>query len=146
MNTEKFVYVMFINTSPQTLWNALTTSEFTEKYWGPEGRKILSDWKIGSSVSVVKPDGSPDWQGEVLACEPPKKLSFTFHLNGSKELSAEPVSKVTYLIEPAKASVKLTVIHEELSEKVRNGISQGWPQILSVLKTLLETGNILIVK
>jgi uncharacterized protein YndB with AHSA1/START domain len=135
MNTNTFVYSTIIKTTPEKLWEALTTSDFTEKYWGSDGRKLETDWKVGSPVRTIRPDGKTDWQGKVLQCDPPKLLSFTFEV-----IPSEPVSTVTYVIEPQKSGTKLTVTHIDLSEVMLSKISGGWTYVLSSLKSLLETG------
>ena len=140
MKTNTFVYAMYIKTTPEKLWEALTTSEFTEKYWGPDGRKLETDWKAGSSVRTIRPDGKTDWQGKVLECDPPKLLSFTFQTGANKEQIEEPASTVTYLLEPQSSGTKLTVTHIDLSEIMLPKITGGWTYVLSSLKSLLETG------
>ncbi|HEY9658904.1 MAG TPA: SRPBCC family protein [Allocoleopsis sp.] len=139
MDKPQFVYVVYIATTPEKLWEALTSGEFTQKYWG--GRKIQSDWKVGSPVKHVKDDGSSDWEGEVLQCDPPRLLSYTFHAPGEKQ---EQPSRVVFELEPNGSTVKLTLTHDELDEKSFMVISRGWSAILSSLKSLLETGNPLI--
>ncbi len=144
MNTDNFIYIIYINTTPQKLWDALTKTEFISQFWGTDGRSIESDWKVGSPVTLIRGNGEIDWEGNVLRSEPPTLLSFTFHCKWKKELSVEKPSRVTYSIEPQETGVKFTVVHDELTEIVRNEISQGWPYILSALKSLLETGKALL--
>ena len=135
MNTEKFVYATYIATTQQKLWDALTKPEFVKEYFF--GRDLKTDWKVGSPIRM-----GDDWDGKILKSEPINMLVFTFH-NLSESLKDEPTSTVTYKLEQKGPSVKLTVIHEELSQKVHDGVSGGWPQIISNLKSLLETGKTL---
>lgn len=139
MDKPQFVYVVYIATTPEKLWEALTSGEFTQKYWGE--RRIQSDWNVRSPVKHIKDDGSSDWEGEVLQCDPPRLLSYTFHAPEKKE---EQPSRVVFELEPSGSTVKLTLTHNELDEKSFMIISRGWSAILSSLKSLLETGNPLI--
>ena len=134
MNTEKFVYVSYIATTQQKLWDALTKPEFVKQYFF--GRDMVTDWKVGSSIRM-----GDDWDGKVLKSEPISLLSFTFHHLGHHALSSEPVSTVTYELVQKGKLVQLTLIHEELSQKLFDNISGGWPQIISSLKSYLEIGK-----
>jgi len=152
MDKPKFVYVTYIATTPEKLWTALTSAEFTARYFA--GRRIQSEWRPGAPVKMFKDDGTIDWQGEVLAADPPRLLSYTFdvledpnrrdHKGNIVELSGrERPSRVTFEIEKFKGQVKLTLTHDDFEpgSKVLPGISEGWPAILSGLKTLLEGGT-----
>jgi len=134
MNTEKFVYISYIATTQQKLWDALTKPEFVKEYFF--GRDIKTDWKVGSTIRM-----GDDWDGKILKSEPINLLSFTFHHLAQYALSSEPVSTVTYELAQKGAMVQLTVIHEGLSKKLYDNISQGWPAIISSLKSFLETGK-----
>jgi uncharacterized protein YndB with AHSA1/START domain len=136
--TEKpeFVYVTYIATTPDKVWNALKDAELTKLYWGVH--KNVSEWKVGSKFEHQDYDtGAVRITGEVLEIDPPHKLVISW---GHPDQS-EPPSKVTFLIEPFMDSVRLTVLHEQLSPKMEKAISAGWPAILSSLKTLLESGQ-----
>jgi uncharacterized protein YndB with AHSA1/START domain len=141
MDKPEFVYVTYIATTPEKLWRALTSGEFTRQYWG--GRRIQSDWKVGSTVRHFREDGGIDWEGEVMVSEPPRFLSYTFHMKISEEHRAEPPSRVTFELQPLGSVVKLILTHGDFagtsatSETTRH----GWPAIMSSLKSLLETGN-----
>ncbi len=140
MNKPRFVYVSYIATTPEKLWQALTSGEFTEQYWF--GRCVESDWRPGSKVTFTYDQGRKvDLVGQVLRCEPPRLLSYTFH----EQSMGEPPSRVTFEIEPAQSMVKLTVTHEDFppDSQLFERISRGWPAILSSLKSLLETGRAL---
>jgi uncharacterized protein YndB with AHSA1/START domain len=142
MSEPAFVYVTYIRTTPDRLWEALTHPDFKEKYWF--GRRCDSDWKAGSAHRLVAPNGSLDFDGEVLVSDPPRRLSYTFHNSPSDPAAErEAPSRVTYDLEPVEDSVKLTVTHDQFPDgsKVRPGVSNGWPVILSALKSLLETGQ-----
>lgn len=139
MNTQDFVYVTFIRTTPEKLWDALTTPEFTRQYWF--NIDVVSDWKVGSQVAYMK-DGEAKMKGKVLIADKPNVLSYTFH-EEKTEAAVEPPTKVVLTIEqqPNSDVCKLTVVHNDFVEnsKHRPSISQGWPMVLSSLKTLLES-------
>ena len=148
MNAEKpkFVYVSYINTTPEKLWAALTKAEFTRQYWF--GSSIESDWKIGSPVNFRREGKITDEQ-ILLKFEPPRLLSYSWHPIFDEELRNERPSRVTFEIEPMGnapglqgKAVKLTVTHDDFpaDSKVFPRISNGWPAVLSSLKSLLENG------
>ncbi|WP_437940620.1 SRPBCC family protein [Sorangium sp. So ce341] len=138
MSKPEFVYVTYIASTLDKVWEALTTGEFTRQYWG--GRTIQSEWKPGAAVRHIKEDGSFDWEGEVLQAEPPKLLAYTFG-----NVLGERPSRVTFELAQSGAHVKLTLTHDQFEEnsKVLPAISNGWPAILSSMKSLLETGKAL---
>ncbi|MBI3129705.1 MAG: SRPBCC family protein [Candidatus Tectomicrobia bacterium] len=144
MNKLGFVYVTYIATTPEKLWEALTSGDFTLLYYW-SGRRVQSVWMPGSPVRHTKEDGSLDWQGEVLQADPPKLLSYTFDVAMGGEGRRERPSRVTFEIIPFMGHVKLTLTHGgfEPGSKVLPGISRGWPAILSSLKSLLEGGKAL---
>ncbi|NJO40281.1 MAG: ATPase [Cyanobacteria bacterium CRU_2_1] len=129
----QFVYVTYIATTPEQLWDALTSEAFTQQYWG--GRRIQSDWRVGSPVEPVEDDGDSDWEGEVLESDPPHRLSYTFQSPGSN--AAHP-TRVVFDLQPIGSTVKLTLTHDDLDTKGFMAISQGWSASLSSLKSLLE--------
>lgn len=144
MTDLKFTYVTYIGTTPEKLWEALTSSEYTEKYFF--GSSIESDWKEGLSISYSR-NGEVTDHGIILKCEPHRLLSFTWNYVSDKNVRKEP-SVVTFKLEPLGTAVKLVLKHEnlvpgDLSEKegAFEGLNNGWPAILSNLKTLLETGK-----
>jgi uncharacterized protein YndB with AHSA1/START domain len=141
MAKDKFVYVTYIRTTPEKLWDALLKPEFTRQYWF--GVTLESEWKKGSSWKMVFPDGRVTDSGEVLEVEKPKRLVLKWQNEFRPELKAEGFSKCTIEIEPLEGSVKLTVIHEidQPKSKVIEAVSGGWPKILASLKSLLETGD-----
>ena len=142
MSKPEFVYITYIETTPEKLWQALTEGDFTERYWF--GVRLRSDWKIGSSFEMVRGDGSISDAGKVVEYDPPRRLAYTF-VNLSDEYKGEPPALATFVIEPHGKLVKLTVTQQGFVEggKFLAGVSQGWPAILSSLKSLLERGNAL---
>jgi uncharacterized protein YndB with AHSA1/START domain len=144
MKRPEFVYVTYIETTPQELWEALTSSEFTRRYWF--NTEVRSDWKIGSAIALVM-DGKTTDVGEILEADRPRRLSYTFKHVSDEELKREPASKVVFTLEPHGKVVKLTLTHEGFIEggKMLDGISKGWPAILASLKSLLESGTALAI-
>ncbi len=145
----KFVYVTLIATTPEKLWAALTDPKFTVQYWG--GTSLESDWKPGSRI-VFRWRDKIVHDDTILKSEPPRLLSYSFHpLQFEDEaIRAEQPSRVTFEIEEFTGKsaqqgpvVKLTVTHDDFpaESKIFPMISTGWPDILSSLKTLLETGR-----
>ncbi len=154
MNRPTFVYTTYIQTTAERLWEALTSSAFTMRYWSAA---FETDWEPGSEmvwnlfgVRIANPEQV------VLEADPPRRLSYTWHtftpeLARAAEVSedtfaaaaAEPRSRVTFELEPAGSAVKLTVIHDGFpaDSPAAGLVSNGWPRVLSRLKTLLETGD-----
>jgi uncharacterized protein YndB with AHSA1/START domain len=141
MTRSPFVYVTYIKTTPEKLWEALTGGEFTRRYWG--GRRIQSDWNVGSPVRHVREDGGIDWEGEVLQAQPPRLLSYTFHMQISEQHRGERPSRVTFELQPMGSVVKLTLTHDdfESGSATFETTRHGWPAIMSSLKSLLETAS-----
>jgi uncharacterized protein YndB with AHSA1/START domain len=141
MAESRFVYVTYIRTTPDKLWQALIDPEFTRRYWVETRQE--SDWKPGASWRVMIPDGRVGDSGEIVEFEPHRRLVLTWRNEFMPELRAEGYSRLTYELEQLKESVRLTVIHEmdKPQSKLINKVSQGWPMILASLKSLLETGE-----
>jgi uncharacterized protein YndB with AHSA1/START domain len=141
MGKAEFIYVSYIATTPEKLWAALTSGDFTRAYW--YDRRIESEWKVGAPVRFY--DGGSDVvtdAGEVLEIDPPKRLVYTFQPLFSEEVAAMPVSRVSFTIEAYEGLVKLTLLHDQLAdEEMAAGFREGWSPILSSLKTFLETGK-----
>ncbi|MBI3562864.1 MAG: SRPBCC family protein [Gammaproteobacteria bacterium] len=139
MSHEKFVYVTYIATTPQKVWKALLEGELTRQYWQGEN---LSDWKPGSKWEHVSVDGKRTVRvvGKVLESVPNKRLVLTW---GNAADAADPSkhSRVAIDIETVGEMVCVTVTHNDLSADMRRTISNGWPRVLSSLKSLLETGH-----
>ncbi|SIR47694.1 ArsR/SmtB family transcription factor [Micromonospora avicenniae] len=135
-----YVYVTYIRATADQVWRALTDADLTARYWGHAN---VSDWQPGSTWEHRRVDGSGavDVVGKVLVAEPPTRLVITFEDSPGSERDA---SVVTFLVEPHEDVVRLTVTHENLPNRdMFNGISLGWPAVLSNLKSLLETGDAL---
>jgi len=140
MSKPEFVYITYIETTPEKLWQALTDGDFTERYWF--GARLRSDWKVGSSFEMVRSDGTVSDAGKVVEVDPPRRLAYTF-VNLSDKYRNEFPALATFVLEPHGKLVKLTLTHEGFAEDSQfyAGISKGWPAILSSLKSLLETGQ-----
>ena len=144
MPKPEFVYVTYIKTTPEKLWEALTNSAFTRQYWFDT--EVKSDWKVGSPLALVM-GGKVTDTGEILEADRPRRLSYTFRHVLDDDLRAEPATKVVFSLEPHGDLVKLTLTHEGFADgsKLLDGISKGWPAILSNLKSLLESGRALAI-
>jgi uncharacterized protein YndB with AHSA1/START domain len=144
MRKPEFIYVSYIETTPEKLWEALTNSGFTKHYWFDT--EVRSDWKVGSPFALVMGDKTTD-TGEILEADRPRRLSYTFKHQLFEEMRNEPATKVVFTIEPHGKIVKLTVTHEGFVEgsKLLGAVSKGWPAILSGLKSLLETGKVFAI-
>jgi DNA-binding transcriptional ArsR family regulator len=153
MDTPSFVYTAYIRTTPEKLWQGLTDPAFTRQYWQTE---LRTDWAKGSPITwdnhgvLISDPGSV-----VLESDPYRRLSYSWHTMTAEladkfgweeefvaTLAAEPRSKVTFDLEPVTQGVKLTVTHDgfEPGSIVVQMVSVGWPDVISSLKTLLETG------
>ena len=136
-----FVYVIYIRTTAETLWQALIDPEFTRQYWA--GTWQESDWKAGAAWRIMIPDGRVADSGEIVECEPHRRLVLTWRNEFRPELREEGYSRLTYEIEQQGDMVKLMLTHESdrPHSKLIEAVSNGWPAILSSLKSLLETGK-----
>jgi uncharacterized protein YndB with AHSA1/START domain len=145
MAESQFVYVIYIRTTPEKLWQALIEPDFTRQFWAETWQE--SEWKPGASWRIMIPDGRVADTGEILKFEPHRRIVLTWRNEFKPELRAEGHSRLTYELEQQKDSVKLTVLHEidKTGSKFIQAVSQGWPPILSSLKSLLETGEALEV-
>ena len=144
MSKPAFVYVTYIKTTPEKLWEALTSSEFSRRYWF--GTELRSNFKVGSPFALVM-DGKVTDSGEILEADRPRRLSYTFKHELDDEMRKEGATKVVFTLEPYGELVKLTLTHEGFAGESRllEGISKGWPAILSNLKSLLESGDALTI-
>ena len=138
------IFEIYIKTTPDRLWKAITDSELREKY--AFGVTVKSDWKPGSSYKGIAGDatvspGTPIFEGENLEIDPPRKLVQSYRALWSDDVKGEGTSRVTWEIEPVGDSCRLTVTHDQLREGANNELYGGWPMVLSGLKTLLETGE-----
>jgi uncharacterized protein YndB with AHSA1/START domain len=148
MSKSTFVYVTFIRTTPEHLWSALTTAEFMRQYWFD--MHCESDWKTGSTWRLVFPDGRVADMGEIAEADPPRRLVIKWRNEWKPELKAEGDALCTFTIETVPDTsprvVKLSVVHtmERRGSKLIEAVSGGWPRVLSNLKSLLETGEIIL--
>jgi uncharacterized protein YndB with AHSA1/START domain len=144
LNESRFVYVTYIRTTPEKLWQALTDPQMTRKYWF--GFIQETDWKAGSPWKLVAGDGTVTDLGEILEVDPPRRLAIRWRNEFRDELKAEGDSVCTMDIERAEDAVKLTVSHVigVKDSKLIQAVNGGWPAILSNLKSLLETGELVL--
>jgi uncharacterized protein YndB with AHSA1/START domain/DNA-binding transcriptional ArsR family regulator len=141
-NPMEKVFEIYIKTTPERLWEAITDGDMRSKY--NFGVGVNSDWKPGSTYQAAHAQaGVAIAEGENLEVEPPRRLVQSFNALWSDDVKAEGTSRVTWEIEPIGDSCRLTVTHDELREGANDQVYGGWPQILSGLKTLLETGETL---
>ena len=141
-----FVYVTFIRTTPERLWSALTNPDLAKRYWF--GMHVETDWQAGSPWRLLFADGRVADAGEIVDADPPRRLVMQWRNEWKPELKAEGFSTCTMQIEPVDGAVKLTVTHtiDRPESKLIEAVSGGWPRILSNLKSLLETGEIALVR
>jgi uncharacterized protein YndB with AHSA1/START domain len=136
------VFEIYIRTTPERLWEAITDPEIRRKY--NFGAAAESDWQVGSPMvlTAAAADG-PLGEGEVLEVDPPRRLVHTLLAHFSPEAEAEGTSRVTWEIEPVMDSCRLTLTHDQMREGANDQLYGGWPMILSGLKTWLESGELL---
>ena len=139
-NMEK-VFEIYIKTTPDRLWQAITDPDLRSKY--NFGVRVESDWTPGSDYKSTHAAGGPIAEGANLEVDPPRRLVQTFHALWGENVIAEGTSRVTWEIEPVGDSCCLTVTHDQLREGASDELYGGWPMVLSGLKTLLETGELL---
>jgi uncharacterized protein YndB with AHSA1/START domain len=151
MNIDDFkpttVYTIYIASTPEKVWEALTTADLSRQYFF--GNAVEVDLKVGGAFIVRAPDGSLHIGGEVFECDPPRKLTVTFNVNWPALIEKLGPTLVSYEIEPAGSAVRLTMTESHdrpIDDDILSGGRQGWPAILSSLKSLLETGVPLAVQ
>jgi uncharacterized protein YndB with AHSA1/START domain len=145
MARSTFHYVTYIRTTPEKLWSALTDdTEFMKQYWF--GVRCESKWTAGSSWKMVSPDGGITDAGEVVEAKPPARLVIRWRHQRNPDLTAEGDSLCTMELEPSGTAVKLSITHtiEREPSKLIAAVSGGWPKIVSNLKSLLETGSVVL--
>jgi uncharacterized protein YndB with AHSA1/START domain len=135
------VFEIYIKTTPERLWEAITDGEMRRKYMF--GGTVTSDWTPGSRYEHSHPGGGLLGEGENLEVEPPLRLVQSMVALWSDDVKNEGTSRVIWEIEPVGSSCRLTVTHDQLREGANGELYGGWPMILSGLKTLLETGELL---
>ena len=151
MNIDGFmptiVYTIYIAATPEKVWQALTSAEFSRKYFF--GNSVEVDLKVGGAFIVRTPDGALHISGEVIECEPPSRLTITFNVNWPDLIEKLGPTLVSYEIEQAGDAVRLTLTESHdrpIDDDILSGGRQGWPAILSSLKSVLETGHALSIQ
>ncbi|HEX4407238.1 MAG TPA: SRPBCC family protein [Xanthobacteraceae bacterium] len=143
----KTVYVIFIAAPADKVWQALTSTEFTKKYFWE--RSVEIEPKVGGSFTLRLPDGRVNVRGKVTEYDPPRKLTYTWHVEWPEDFSKLPECLVSYEIVPAGDAVRLTMTEShswDVPEAILSGGRVGWPAVLSALKSLLETGKAPAIK
>jgi uncharacterized protein YndB with AHSA1/START domain len=142
MSKPVFVYVTYIASTPNKVFKALTSKEATSQFWF--GNAAASDWKVGSPIEFRR-EGKLITEGKILENDPPRRLAYTFRSMHEPFNGSEKPSRVVFELEPQRGQVKLTVTHDDFAEdsKVFPSISNGWPLVLSSLKSYLETNRVL---
>ena len=137
MQKPKFVYTTYVRSTPKAVWAAITKPEFTRQYWGEMTN--VSDWKKGSKWEHHNPEHEVWVTGKVVESNPPKRLVLTW----ADPDDLKDKSRVTFEIEKVEDMVCLIVTHDEFKtgSTMAGKVSQGWPKVLSSLKTFLETGK-----
>jgi len=143
-NRSSFVYVTVIRTTPEKLWKALTDAQVIREYWF--GAIVECDWKVGSPWRKSRDNGNLTDTGEILEIDPPHRLVLRWQGEWKPEFKAEGASRFTATLAPMDGAVKLTSIHEieRPDSKFIRDLSEGWPLVLSNLKSLLETGDVAV--
>ena len=141
------VYTIYIASTPQKVWEALTSANYSKQYFSGFGVEV--EERVGGAFVLRAPDGSEHIGGKVIVCDRPRKLAVTFNVNWSGLIEALGQTLVTYEIEQSGDSVRLTMTEaneREIDENILSGGRAGWPAILSSLKSVLETGKPLVVQ
>lgn len=141
-----FVYVTFIRTTPDKLWSALTDANQMKEYWF--GMHFQTSWERGAEWQMIFPDGKIADTGEILELDRPKRIRLKWRNEFRPELKAEGYALCTIEIEPYGDAVRLSIAHsiERADSKFIQAVSGGWPKVLSNLKSLLETGRVLLTE
>src|ERR1700730_569718 len=142
MSKPEFVYVIYIASTPEKVFAPLTDAKMSEQYCA--GNRVVSDGKIGAAFALKLKREETDVTGKVLEYDPPRRLAYSFHPQHGG-MDGEPPSRVNFQIEQQTDQVRLTIVHDgfEPGSKAFEGISRGWPFVLSSLKSYLEAGKVL---
>jgi len=140
MSKPQFVYVTYIAAPPERVWEALTKSDISEKYWF--GYRVTAGGRAGERMTAVNPAGRLAHDDPILESDPPRRLVYGWKPL-YKDMPDERPSRVTFVLEPFKGQTRLTVTHDEFDDgsKIFGMIAKGWPAVLSSLKSFLETGR-----
>ena len=141
------VYVIYVAATPDKVWQALTSAEFSKQYFS--GLAVELEQRVGGALAVRLPDGTVHIGGEVIECDPTRKLTITWNVNWPALVEKLGPTLVTYEIEHAGDAVRLTLVQAQdrpISDDILSGGRAGWPAILSSMKSLLETGSPLSIK
>jgi len=143
---SSFAYVSFIRTTPEKLWAALTDPIQMKEYWF--GMHFQTEWKTGAEWQMLFPDGNAADTGEILELDRPRRIRLKWRNEFKPELKAEGFALCTIDIEPYGDAVRLSIQHsmERADSKFIQAVSGGWPKILSNLKSLLETGRVVLTE
>jgi uncharacterized protein YndB with AHSA1/START domain len=141
MSKPSFVYVVYIASTAEKVFAALTDPDMTARYW--TGSRVESDWKVGSPFELELTRHDKNITGQVLEYDPPRRLAYTFHAHHDG-MESEGPSRVTFELEQQKGQVKLTLVHDDFEpgSQVFESVSRGWPLVISGLKSLMETGRV----
>lgn len=144
MSKSTFVYVSYIRTTPQKLWLALTNAEIIGEYWF--GVRCESQWTAGSSWTMTYPDGRITDTGEIMEAIAPQRLVIRWKHRSNPDLAAEGESRCTIELEPTGPAVKFSIMHtiERENSRFIEAVTSAWPKVVSNLKSLLETGSVVL--
>lgn len=144
MSKSTFAYVTYVRTTPEKIWSALTQAEAMKQYWF--GVRCESTWAVGSSWKLVYPDGRNTDSGEIAEADPPRRLVVRWRHQDNPELRAEGESLLTMELGTNGHAVRLSLTHaiEREPSKFIAAVSAAWPMVMSNLKSLLETGSVVL--
>ena len=138
--SNSFVYVTYIRTTAEKLWEALTDPEFNRQFFLCSYQE--SEWKVGSSWKLIFPDGRVADSGEILEIDPPRRLVIKWRNEWMPEIREDGYTRCTFAMEQDGELMKLAVTHEaDGPHRLIPNVSKGWPLVLASLKSLLETGK-----
>ncbi len=144
MGTPDYHYVTIIAATPKTVWEAVTTAEFTRQYW--HSTRVQADWQVGSEIVFLVDGEDGDevgCRGTILVLDPPRELSYTWSFPRNPAVANESPSRVTFKLEALEDFTRLHITHDQfpVDSLMYEYVKDGWPLVLAGLKTLLETGR-----